>query len=113
MNLWQSIQLGFISSCNEAAAKFPMLFGANGQNTINKIQSVFMAVGSIALAGVGSYIIVTQIIQMGKAVGGGNPDWGQFLTHLGIGVIGAFMLGIGIIGLLGIFKSSAQDININ
>lgn len=113
MNLWQSIQLGFISSCNEAAAKFPMLFGANGQNTINKVNSVLLAGGSIALAGAGAYIIVTQIIQIAKAIGGGNPDWGQFLTHLGIGIIGAFMMGIGIVGFIGILKSSAQDININ
>lgn len=66
-------------------------------------------IGLVAL-GVGIWLIIWGIVDIGSALGGKNKEWGKFLLGLGIGIIGGAIGWIGATRILSIFKSNGQEI---
>lgn len=67
------------------------------------------AIGLVAL-GVGFWLIIWGVIDIGGALGGKTKEWGKLLMGLGVAIVGGFLLMFGGTKLLALFKSNGQDI---
>lgn len=66
-------------------------------------------IGLVA-TGVGFWLAIWGIIDIGSGLGGKNKEWGKFLLGLGIGIFGGFLIVVGGLKILALFKSNGQEI---
>lgn len=65
---------------------------------------------SLATLGVGFWLVIWAVIDIGGALGGKTKEWGKLLIGLAVGIIGGFLMVFGGNKLLALFKSNGQDI---
>jgi len=65
---------------------------------------------SLASLGVGFWLIVWAIIDIGAGLGGKNKEWGKAILGIFIGIVGGFFGWWGAKNILSFFKSNGDEI---
>lgn len=65
---------------------------------------------SIVATGVGFWLIIVGVIDIGKGLGGTNKRLSTALAGIGIGIVGGFFGWWGVSNILSFFKSNGDEI---
>lgn len=64
----------------------------------------------LALVGVGFWLMIWGIMDIGSGIGGKTKEWGKAGMGLFIGVVGGFLVAIGAVTIINWFKKGGSEI---
>lgn len=65
---------------------------------------------SIVSLGIGFWLIIWALIDLGGALGGKNKEWGKAILGIGIGILGGFLGWWGVSNIISFFRSNGDEI---